>query len=67
MSYLRITRLQVEALIQSAADEGARIVLDGRNPKLKKGYENGNFVGPTIIRGVKPHMQVNNERSSTLC
>ena len=46
------------ALRQSAADEGAQIVLDGRNPKVKKGYENGNFVGPTIIRGVKPHMQV---------
>ena len=49
---------QVEALIQSAVDEGAKIVLDGRNPKVKKGYENGNFVGPTIITGVKPHMQV---------
>jgi hypothetical protein len=49
---------QVEALIQSAVDEGAKIVLDGRNPNVKKGYENGNFVGPTIITGVKPHMQV---------
>lgn len=48
---------KVEALIQSAVDEGAKIVLDGRNPKVKKGYENGNFVGPTIITGVKPHMQ----------
>jgi malonate-semialdehyde dehydrogenase (acetylating)/methylmalonate-semialdehyde dehydrogenase len=42
-------------------DEGAKIVLDGRNPKVKKAYEKGNFVGPTIIRGVKPHMQVSNE------
>ena len=38
-------------------DEGAKIVLDGRNPKVKNAYQNGNFVGPTIIRGVKPHMQ----------
>jgi acyl-CoA reductase-like NAD-dependent aldehyde dehydrogenase len=57
-----VTPAQVEALIQSAVDEGARIVLDGRNPKVKKGYENGNFVGPTIIRGVKPHMQVEHEQ-----
>ena len=53
----------MEALIQSAADEGAKIVLDGRNPKLKKGYQKGNFVGPTIIRGVKPHMQARNEEN----
>ena len=52
-----LTLDQVEALIQSAADEGAQIVLDGRNPRVKKGSEKGNFVGPTIIRGVKPHMQ----------
>ncbi len=58
-----MTLRQVEALIQSAADEGAKIVLDGRNPKLKKGYQKGNFVGPTIIRGVKPHMQARNEEN----
>ena len=52
---------KVEALIQSAVDEGATLVLDGRNPKVKKGYEAGNFVGPTIIRGVKPHMQVHGQ------
>jgi malonate-semialdehyde dehydrogenase (acetylating)/methylmalonate-semialdehyde dehydrogenase len=47
---------RVEGLIQSAVDEGAELVLDGRGVSVP-GYERGNFVGPTIIAGVKPHMQ----------
>uniref|UniRef100_Q02253 Methylmalonate-semialdehyde/malonate-semialdehyde dehydrogenase [acylating], mitochondrial n=2 Tax=Rattus norvegicus TaxID=10116 RepID=MMSA_RAT len=42
-------------LIDSGAKEGASILLDGRKIKVK-GYENGNFVGPTIISNVKPSM-----------
>ena len=44
-----------EVLCQHALLQGARIVLDGRKAKVP-GYEGGNFVGPTIITGVKPHM-----------
>ena len=40
--------------------QGAKIVLDGRNCRVD-GYEGGNFVGPTIITGVKPHMDCYNE------
>ncbi|TPX32445.1 hypothetical protein SmJEL517_g04458 [Synchytrium microbalum] len=47
---------RVEDLIQSAADEGATILLDGRGIK-PKGYEKGNFVGPTIIANVTPSMK----------
>ena len=36
--------------------QGAKLVLDGRGVSVP-GYERGNFVGPTIIAGVKPHMQ----------
>ena len=36
--------------------QGAEILLDGRNCKVE-GFESGNFVGPTLIAGVKPHMQ----------
>ena len=36
--------------------QGAELVLDGRGVSVP-GYERGNFVGPTIIAGVKPHMQ----------
>lgn len=49
---------RINALIQSSADEGAEIVVDGRNPSVPAGCENGFFVGPTLIRKVKPGMQV---------
>lgn len=44
-------KARVESLIQSGADEGAKLLLDGRNVNVK-GYENGNFVGPTILGNV---------------
>ncbi|KAK0387651.1 hypothetical protein NLU13_3896 [Sarocladium strictum] len=47
---------RVEDLIASAEAEGATILLDGRGYKPAK-YPNGNFVGPTIITNVKPHMK----------
>jgi len=43
--------------IQKGVDEGAQMVLDGRNVVVK-GYENGFFVGPTILDHVKPGMSV---------
>lgn len=42
---------RVCSLIQSGVDEGAKLLLDGRKVNVK-GYENGNFVGPTIIGDV---------------
>lgn len=42
---------RVEFLIQSGVEEGAKVLLDGRNVKVT-GYENGNFVGPTILSNV---------------
>jgi malonate-semialdehyde dehydrogenase (acetylating) / methylmalonate-semialdehyde dehydrogenase len=47
---------RIEDIIQSAEDEGATIFLDGRGKKPKK-YPNGNWVAPTIIGNVKPHMR----------
>lgn len=47
---------RIEALIASAEEEGATILLDGRGYKPEK-YPNGNWVGPTIITNVKPHMK----------
>ncbi|KAI9101093.1 Aldehyde/histidinol dehydrogenase [Phlyctochytrium arcticum] len=46
-----------EQLIQSGVDEGATLLLDGRNPKVDDKYKAGNFVGPTIIGDVKPDMR----------
>jgi malonate-semialdehyde dehydrogenase (acetylating) / methylmalonate-semialdehyde dehydrogenase len=47
-------------LIQSAKDEGATVLLDGTK-HVVKGFENGNFIGPTLITGVKPHMKIYKE------
>jgi malonate-semialdehyde dehydrogenase (acetylating)/methylmalonate-semialdehyde dehydrogenase len=43
-------------LVESAKKEGAEVPLDGTNITVK-GYENGNFVGATVITGVKPGMR----------
>ena len=45
--------------IQKGIDEGAELVLDGRDVKVP-GYENGFFVGPTILDHVTPEMTVGN-------
>ncbi|XP_068656048.1 methylmalonate-semialdehyde dehydrogenase [acylating], mitochondrial [Aristolochia californica] len=43
-------------LIQSGVDSGARLVLDGRDIVVP-GYENGNFVGPTLLADVTSNME----------
>ncbi len=43
--------------IQKGIDEGAELVLDGRDVVVP-GYENGFFVGPTILDKVTPEMTV---------
>jgi malonate-semialdehyde dehydrogenase (acetylating)/methylmalonate-semialdehyde dehydrogenase len=53
-------RDRVERLIASGIEQGAKLELDGRQP-LVKGYEKGNFVGPTIFSGVKPGMKIYDE------
>ncbi|KAJ4359345.1 aldehyde dehydrogenase (NADP(+)) ald6 [Ascochyta clinopodiicola] len=52
------SKKRIEELIASAEEEGATIVLDGRGQKPSSGkYPNGNWVGPTVITNVKPHMK----------
>lgn len=48
---------RVERLIQSGIDEGATLLLDGRNIVVE-GFENGNFVGPTLFDHVTTEMQI---------
>jgi malonate-semialdehyde dehydrogenase (acetylating)/methylmalonate-semialdehyde dehydrogenase len=49
---------RVLGLIQSAVDEGARILVDGRvGVDSMKGY----FLKPTVITGIKPHMRIAKE------
>ncbi|RFP19521.1 MULTISPECIES: CoA-acylating methylmalonate-semialdehyde dehydrogenase [unclassified Duganella] len=48
---------RVLALIDKGLEQGAQLALDGRAVKVD-GYPNGNFIGPTILSGVKPGMAV---------
>jgi malonate-semialdehyde dehydrogenase (acetylating) / methylmalonate-semialdehyde dehydrogenase len=48
---------RILGLIDDGVREGAKLELDGRNVKVA-GYENGNFVGPTVFSGVKPGMKI---------
>jgi len=41
--------------ITSAEEQGAKVVVDGRNPQVE-GYEDGFFVGGTLIDNVTPEM-----------
>lgn len=43
--------------IELGIKEGARLVLDGRNPSVP-GYENGFYLGPTIFDHVEPGMTI---------
>lgn len=49
---------RIENYIQSGIDAGAKLVLDGRNPKVPDENKNGNFIGPTIFTDVTPCMKI---------
>jgi malonate-semialdehyde dehydrogenase (acetylating)/methylmalonate-semialdehyde dehydrogenase len=51
---------RVERLIQKGLEEGAELLLDGRDLTVA-GYEQGNFVGPTVFNDVKADMAIYRE------
>ncbi|HLF45937.1 MAG TPA: CoA-acylating methylmalonate-semialdehyde dehydrogenase [Chitinophagaceae bacterium] len=51
---------RIEKYIGEAERDGAKILVDGRNAKVK-GKGNGTYVGPTVIDFVKPEMSVAKE------
>jgi malonate-semialdehyde dehydrogenase (acetylating)/methylmalonate-semialdehyde dehydrogenase len=51
---------RIEGLIGTGAEQGARVVVDGRGLKVP-GHENGFFVGPTLIDEVQTSMDVYTE------
>ena len=51
---------RIERYITEAEQQGAKVLVDGRNVKVK-GKENGTYVGPTVIDFVKPDMSVAKE------
>ncbi|HEY9902276.1 MAG TPA: CoA-acylating methylmalonate-semialdehyde dehydrogenase [Candidatus Sericytochromatia bacterium] len=48
---------RIEQLIQQGVDEGATPLVDGRNAKIS-GYEQGNFIRPTILQNVNPKSEL---------
>ncbi len=51
---------KIENYINSGVEEGAKLVLDGRDLKIQ-GYENGYFVGPTLFDRVNKDMKIYKE------
>jgi malonate-semialdehyde dehydrogenase (acetylating)/methylmalonate-semialdehyde dehydrogenase len=51
------SRDRIESLIQQGADEGAKVLVDGRQPQIA-GLEQGNFVKPTILQDVSPDGEI---------
>uniref|UniRef100_A0A1I8PJ02 Probable methylmalonate-semialdehyde/malonate-semialdehyde dehydrogenase [acylating], mitochondrial n=1 Tax=Stomoxys calcitrans TaxID=35570 RepID=A0A1I8PJ02_STOCA len=49
------SKKRINELVESGVKQGAKLVLDGRSHKVQ-GYENGYFVGPTILSDVTPDM-----------
>ena len=53
----REAQQRVLGLVQSGVDQGAELVVDGRDFKLQ-GYEDGFFVGPHLFDKVTPDMDI---------
>ena len=48
----------IERLIASGVDAGAKLVVDGRDMQAPQGYENGFWVGPHLFDHVSPDMEI---------
>ncbi len=55
----RQSKERVQNLIGVGARDGAKVVIDGRNPKIAK-YAAGNFVKPTVLDGVPASSELTN-------
>jgi malonate-semialdehyde dehydrogenase (acetylating) / methylmalonate-semialdehyde dehydrogenase len=53
----RAAKQRILGLIEAGVKEGATLALDGRDIKVR-GYEEGNFIGPTIFTDVKTEMEI---------
>jgi|TARA_R110002072_G_scaffold121684_8_gene255875 malonate-semialdehyde dehydrogenase (acetylating)/methylmalonate-semialdehyde dehydrogenase len=51
---------RIKGLVDKGVDEGAKLVVDGRNLKLQ-GYENGNFIGGCLFDNVTTDMTIYKE------
>jgi len=53
----RESKVRIESLIQTGIDEGAELLLDGREIAVP-GFDEGYFIGPTILGNVSTSSQV---------
>lgn len=53
-------KVKVSSMIDLAIDEGSKVLKDGRGFSLQ-GFENGFFLGPTLLDEVKPDMKTYHE------
>jgi len=53
-------KVRIESYITEAEEQGAKILVDGRNCKVE-GCENGYYVGATVIDNVRPEMRIARE------
>ncbi len=51
------SKQRIESLIGKGANEGASVLVDGRNPSIP-GYEHGYFVRPTVLDNVSPRSEL---------
>jgi malonate-semialdehyde dehydrogenase (acetylating)/methylmalonate-semialdehyde dehydrogenase len=51
---------KVLGYIEKGIQEGAKLILDGRNIKVE-GYPNGFYIGPTVFDAVDPEMKIARE------
>ncbi|WP_332367777.1 aldehyde dehydrogenase family protein [Spirosoma telluris] len=56
----RESKERIERYITEAENQGAKVLVDGRNPTVK-GKENGTYVGATVIDYVTPDMAIAKE------
>ncbi|MEY4232429.1 MAG: hypothetical protein RL144_629 [Actinomycetota bacterium] len=56
----RVHRDKVASFVDAGVNEGAKLVVDGRNPKVN-GASNGFWLGPTLFDGVSPQMSIYKE------
>jgi len=52
---------KIENYIDIGVEEGAKLILDGRNPTMPDNIKNGYYVGPTVFTGVTPSMTIYKE------
>ncbi len=45
------SKTRIQGLVQKGVEEGARLVVDGRDPQIT-GYEQGNFIRPTVLDNI---------------